>query len=993
MDSTYLPGSLKTHGLKIHLYRRPLGLVDNLYQSPSVDFLIWGYYDWASLRWDGDSLLNYYVPPNEGRAKEDPGSDQGNLPDAEITSYEDQKLCAFTYEERRVATESKFPLIVITEIKLDNDYLRQRKQDPSQNLMEYIKNQVDDFLIEKQDPNVWEYQALFSLGFNEVMIIFRCSSYQPILAAVEAMKSQLCENSQRMVLSTYSVYGIEKNALAMWREQEMKRASVFVSLKACVSRLELKQEIIKNLQQMMDEPIPGDCVDIDLLFGKYDAEISFMKLPVQVIAGLFAENGLFDSHHSFFKQYVQFTRTRWFYQDNRSESLSLQTPGQKCAPTNQEVIIDSAFQKGLYKSSDLIVHENVERGGLYPFWSGLYDIIDDYCQIEYNASISRFLRTELKSLLVTLITVIGNDMQCVVTSDGPEKLPVFDQDQTKQIRKCEKNSFELAIHLFSELLQNWVQTNRNVMEGPLYNIQFVNGSTKIYIAYYSLIETLEKELSDHYIDPHQPRPNFFAVIHHADEIKSQFLFPTTPSSQWLIPIRLDKESFFSPFECIPYLGHEIGHYIYPNVVFRNKVIIRSVCQLIARKIFLQVTIESKSSYLLRRIQEIWGEAHDWAINELCDRLYGVLKKYFTACETNARETKKFNIKEPNYMIFSIKLGNLLKAAFDPLGVRGYEAIQQMEQQAEPYLSSLLDLKDDCWTRRKEKIENLLNDLIDVLRQDKISELPLLKAVLFDELRNSNSPASLIQAVETVIAEYMQRHEEKNRFFGELSEICLHCLSEESPLQPERSLIEHLTNPVETTPNERKRFASIIAENKIYENTRENRAILSEHIAKFFHTTDFSKDIQYMIDLLIETSADLFMIQLLGISKDRYQEIVKRKASDPIRVPRHFSGFEPDMEDNHANSVRMDIILNHWDAENALTFDPRSRDYDSDGIDYQYHLHYLIWISKKIAQFTQHSRIQSLQNAYHQVAKHAGAHDEMKLGSEIEFILKYCMETL
>ena len=94
------------HGLKIRLYRRPITLQDDPPNGPT-DYMIWGYYDWASLEWGFFSLNEFF----NGVSR--------NI-NNQVIHYEEQFVCAYTEKLKNEFIESENPLLVISEIKLDD---------------------------------------------------------------------------------------------------------------------------------------------------------------------------------------------------------------------------------------------------------------------------------------------------------------------------------------------------------------------------------------------------------------------------------------------------------------------------------------------------------------------------------------------------------------------------------------------------------------------------------------------------------------------------------------------------------------------------------------------------------------------------------------------------------------------------------------------------------------------------------------------------------
>lgn len=963
--------SPKTSGLKIRLYRRPLALTDDPF--PAVDFLIWGYFDWASLKWEDKSLLNFYV-----RAEQE----------ARYPKYEEQFLCAFSRDEQNSILRSSYPLLVLTEIKFQDSLLaRIRKENQGDDLFSILLHLVQEKLEELAYPQgQLDFQIFYSLGYSELIIVFRADSFQPVLEQVSSLKQCLNYRGELLVHSTYSIFGISKEAVAQWNEPNIQRASIFFSLKAGLS--------LPQLEAKLRSALPEENIEASPLFGKYDTEVSFIKPhSVANIAQQFLGNGILSPNHPFFKKNIHYTRTRWFYdppaprfiEQNLLPTDDQTGPEASCPLNKEQKMLAILNEVGQY-----IVEGNVrlskKLSNPNSFFMGLLDIVNYYQQVVHNGNVSPLLREELADILATLMKVILCDMGVDPSEvddcfEGKKKV-----EDLQPKRVCERDSFELAIHMLSELLQNWIQSTRMVMEGPVYNIRYINASTKIYIAYYTLVETLERALDRDYIDKNQPKPNFFTVIHHANEIKSQFLFPKSRGNQWLIPIRLDKESFFSPVHSIPYLGHEIGHYIFPDVQSRNIQFVRMVCAEIARRLFFSVVIGNHSSFLYKKIALHWSPESKETINRLAcliaDQVMG----------QKNHGVMVLDLAEPNFPIFAEHFKNVLTSTF------GF--IDSSVQKASEHLTSVYQsffethpnhtLDPVELERHRADIVALTSDLLDCI--EKGIDQPFIQESLFLTIQKVDDYQDLSDGLNQLIDAKQKRKNQFLEFASNLSKKILETVAG-NRYQVDNHLVSKLIRNA-TSLEEKKQIAGYLASRKVYEFTEANQNAIQTCIVQFLTEKDYLLVVDFFADLFVETGADLFMVHLLNLTSTNYVEILNQK-HDLLSQHASETATQVDdfMTDNHSKLIRMNILLKNWNRIfNAYQFEPSSEDYFINGINCQDLLEYLIATSEKLCEFSKNPEIQNLRIIYQSLCSACFSNgqdpSQDQLGEEINFIRQY-----
>ena len=516
---------------------------------------------------------------------------------------------------------------------------------------------------------------------------------------------------------------------------------------------------------------------------------------------------------------------------------------------------------------------------------GLKEIIKYSWQIEKNEIVSPILGNEILDILENFLEIVICDMGIETTKvEESFKNCSFDKLHSKKI--FQEDSFELAIHLIAELLQEWVQATRMIYEAPIYNIQFINSSNKIYICYYTIVELIEQALIENFIDLENGhlKPNYFTMIHHADKIKSHLLFPEARASKQLIPIRLTREFFFSPTTSIPYIIHEIGHYVSPNIPLRNQSFFLTVCGDIAKEIFFGTVIGLWNEYIFELIKTEWNDKSEIIQKKLSERI-----KY--EFESISNDSKKMSfMNEGNFECYCVELKKYLSEIFGFVNYEVFSASNALNDSIENYF-----ITNPTLIENKIKIERLANWLIDIIeRGEDVSDVMELLQLWLKKLKD-------FQKIESALQRLVEVYESKKKkiflFAEDLAKIILFGISEDPPLI--KTLIE-TTN----SSQEKRNLANYFASKRVHENTSRNVQAVKQTIYNFITQKSFIWKIDFYNDLFIETTADLLMIYLLGISLEEYEKII----DDASQIQNYQNGQNLTYA---AQSARTQLIKNNW----------------------------------------------------------------------------------
>jgi hypothetical protein len=409
-------------GIKIRFYRRPISYVDNN-NFTIGDFLIWGYYDWAKIELGTFSLDDYYNN-NSGTS-------------SIIHNYEEQALFGYYLSDQDQLRDiinldnSTYPLIVVTEIKLIN-----AKEKPQ-------TNDLQSFLTKKIENNFFEFNIFYSLGHSDYIIIFRAKSYYPILEILQELKINYGEN----IDSVYSLHGIHKNSMSNWQDPKCMRLSIFMSLKNSLHTIDLKNAIRKYLSPPENsELFSSVSTNAFPIFGKYDVEIIIdnIKDTRNVLKLLDrGQQAIFSSNNLFFQKNINYTRTRWFY-DQQNETILLSRNNKKRNPENEIIRQDiSNLIKEIKPIPQTII--------CHALMTSLLELCNRYNQIALNQVASPELTEQIGKIILSFLKLILNDAGIAAKKNGSlSSIPNYDQLKTVQADSLERGIFQI-----SELLQDW----------------------------------------------------------------------------------------------------------------------------------------------------------------------------------------------------------------------------------------------------------------------------------------------------------------------------------------------------------------------------------------------------------------------------------------------------------------------------------------------------------------------------------------------------------
>lgn len=570
-------------GLHIRLLKRN---VPNLgsHNNRDFHFICWSYFDGIHIS-KVKKLQDYYRPPKEAHLL----YERQHVYLYEFEESEDQTIIS---EENEIYSNpeynSAYPLIALTKLKINDQLLLDRDikgiyKDIENTIIKLMENKNFDF----------KYKVYGVLGSSDVAIIFRTFSYSIIIHILESLRGMVYQSEtspKDYFISSYSTLGvsreIDEKGYNVWNEAEkdsnisvsirvtckpnaksLKRISDEIARKIGVLKLKIRQSKkpkVKSMDKLSLKPtgefgkkqISG-LRSTQIVFGKYDIEFDLKHTP-QTITKLFTdedENGILNPNSSFYRENIYSTHTRWNLRDDSKWSIFNDGFANKLNEDN----VDS---NSSVKATDNPLNTEIGTNS-----SNAIEIYKKYNEdIEsYSSSISEQMQGALRELVMYYLKISHTIFTEGICSDLHDIFSVFMElvgNNCKVVSQDSKTKFEheslqIGIKTLAELISNRVQASRLNFEAPYYNLKFMGSPAKIFMAYSAMIRLLINEL----FEGKDEKFLFFATVDLSNQLSSLLYFKNVPSSKKLVSINFTNNEFFRFNEAIPYIFHEISHYI------------------------------------------------------------------------------------------------------------------------------------------------------------------------------------------------------------------------------------------------------------------------------------------------------------------------------------------------------------------------------------------------------------------------------------------------
>ena len=608
------------YGFVIKLYRWMVN-TSLIEENVNFDYMVWGYFDHMNIQ-KVSSLKDFYQNAD------------GEKYNVNYMRFESQRMCLYTDDPNgEQITKKEFalnhqplPIIVITELKLNLD-----ERSTRENRKIYRDQIINDLteMINQSGTHELAFHCFSSLGYSDLVIIFRGRSYSRIMEIIKRFRylsivTAPSDQNNIIVKSTYSITGVNLNELD-FVDTASTELSIRISLKSLTSLDHIANEL-RNSPHFKE-------ASFHTVFGKYDLDVYCPHINPQAYIKLFTkeENFVLDPNSPEYQKHINYTNTRWMISEylnpDSNREITNPYPDQ---PKNNGKIDD------LVNICQFIVNGNIFSESIN---ITLQRLLTCYIQIIQNEVSEKELTKELFGVFDDFLTLslwsMGFDKseQLEIRKSGKLSKP-FDEP-----KKMDVDSFKIGIQLIFDVIQNRVHASRMIFEMPSYNAGLLDTSTKIAMMYSTIVENIELSLNKSVANkaPKNITTNFFTLFDHNLSLETHTLFPSeiNVSQKQLISIHLNNASFYDFKHSIPYLFHEIGHALpSSNQERRNKEYAKALCAFIVQTILGKLLKNSFYGEMAHRFPTPLQDILNQIVNGIKNHIVGLLWKQFSSAEKN-----------------------------------------------------------------------------------------------------------------------------------------------------------------------------------------------------------------------------------------------------------------------------------------------------------------------------------------------------------------------
>ncbi|MBI9051954.1 MAG: hypothetical protein JEZ00_21240 [Anaerolineaceae bacterium] len=581
-------GSNSIYGIVIKFYR---WMVNNTYNGngDNFDFLVWGYFDHMNIR-EIHSLKEFY---QENEIYTDHSRNHLRFESQRLCLYSDDPNCknivSLDYQKENQA----LPLIAISELKFNHptnmpddnqkEYLAKSREE----IIHYLQQAIDD-----QNATDLDFHTFSSLGYSDLVIVFRGRSYEKIMNLLKKLRHEPNNSERSIVNSTYSITGVNvKQNISV--DEQLADLSIRVSLKSIRNLEYVKKKILEKLDFFQPK--------FHAVFGKYDLDILCTAVnPQQYIylCGLDFEF-ILNPRAKEYCDFVNYTNTRWIIPNADEFDINGNgTPDHMPEKSDEQIDELINICKFIEENANLSASIN----------STLQRLLICFVQIIQNEVSEKKLADELHDIFLDFLSLslwnmgIDKNGQNQIKKKGDLRKP-FDPSN-----KIDIDSFEKGMQLIFEVIQNRVHASRMIFEMPSYNASILDTSTKISMMYSNIVNKFEESFPNRAGVNHQTeiQTNFFTLFDHSLTLETHSFFPDSidQAGKRLISIHLNNTAFYDFKHSIPFLFHEIGHAIPPaNRENRNKAYAASFCAYIGQSIMGELLRTPNYSEIEKRFHD------------------------------------------------------------------------------------------------------------------------------------------------------------------------------------------------------------------------------------------------------------------------------------------------------------------------------------------------------------------------------------------------------
>jgi hypothetical protein len=781
------------------------------------------------------------------------------------TILEEQYLFLYTnnapevYSTLLASSDNKYPLIVLTELKLQDKVVKGNLAGAERKIKEVTGSW-------KGKGTYFKFHVFKSLGSSDYVIVFRTRSYSEVERCVLELRNKTIDIRKitcPIFEFTYSIAGVDWRCLDCLDDIEPESyALIRSSIRPPFSFQNMADRINKN-------PENGDGSWYST-FGRYDLAYYISQKPLKTIVDLLykkGEDGYSKLLHPANTQLgINNTSTSWLFKmDNLDITEREDLP-------DYRQIQSSNFHNDASELENCCnyLYGKVPKG----IWIALYQIIRIYSLIRQGAFHDTYLYYELHKIIITLLDLTLASMG--LKGKKLEAIKAGEPDIPFEVILSEDNLVSLlnGIQYVTETIQNRIQASQLVFEVPTYNFNFIGSAAKLSIMYTAIVELFEDAVRKlNKIPSRECKANkrcefeFFTVTHYSNVIDSIMLFPYINNvKRKLVPIVLDSASFFEMNHSIAYLIHELGHYIFPNdYEKRNKIFARSIYNWYARNIVFNMIYKRQAT-----LMEILKGNSKEIIAEIQKIVYQKIEKDVNDYIIENKGENFFCVEFQTFVEF------LTKSLFDTysfININVEDSIAILKY----HLARLTDSKI------RESVEELIQSTVieKIENGEEISFEKIWWKDIF--LVDPDDPDKLVlktisKKLQILISAATER---RIGLEDQWREVIIHC----GVFQIIDNILQEHHNLEPFTYNSTYILVRALTEYRLNEYSDTNCIYLVNEINKFCNRNkdDIKKNIEKYRTYFDELLADSFLCGILGLDFSDYLEIVKDNASKQ-RVP-------------------------------------------------------------------------------------------------------------
>jgi hypothetical protein len=811
-------------------------------------YLLWGYYDG----------MEYSIAKN---LAEFFSGDQSSDSEQTYQTFETKRICLYSNHVSEADMDAflgdvtRQPLLVISELKIDeSNYPSSTERDDvsldqlESFLLDSIKRSL---VIKKTKDNALQYRLFRSMGYSEFVIVFRTDHYQHVADVITYLRGLTYPfkveppNPSPLLRSTYSTAGASIGMIESLPSYPVE-AAVRISFKKMFDMQEMHQRLADALG------IDSKKIHCSLVFGKYDMDVRFSEIPLNLLVSLFYDTknippkALLDHQGEMYKFFIGHTNTRWLLDINTG----------------------SEFKQHVFGESGKVVI-NVPKMGIEPpsIKEAYEQICQTYYQIARDDASEPLLIHELDEIMQIFSRQVEENYKNILAQNEDND---YEDKEDESIKHYD--SVKLGLDLISKLLQSRIQAFRFFSEMPSFTTQFIRPTTKIFVMYMTVIEEFEKKINEaraqqRSYDNQPQKINLFATLDYQDKVVSHDLFPET--KERIIPIVLNFNAFYDfPYNFL-LLIHEISHYIQsPDRMKRNKFLTEMFCRYLAKTVLFRI-ITGEDHLAITNFEFV-----DKSVLEELEKL--LYHFFFRQLWTNGKfigrggSIRRFPASlldefDANYSFVDSNVAN----AYNILVAD--RIFQDNPADPKQLVVDLRSVLTQIWGKiyageDLTTISGLWYWLLDQAVGRNPAEILIGKADHRRLMKNWNNLIATVSARKELLILGSTRFFEKKWF----------------------KLIHRAIELIKNDPEPNTRLLSHLALHRMNENTKENCNAIAQAILQMMNGSEFRQELEDTLEkykqLFIEARADFLMCKFLELRWEHYEwliEIYKKRTQHGV----------------------------------------------------------------------------------------------------------------